>query len=63
MVDIKGIESGDMRKIWEDKGVGYAKGYTKFKISDSVKMWKLIEYCVVYVLHADLENFDAPNFD
>ena len=63
MVEINGIESGDMGGIWEDKGVGYAKGYTKFKISDSVKMWKLIEYCVVYVLHADLENFDTPNFD
>ena len=38
MVEINGIESGDMGGIWEDKGVGYAKGYTKFKISDSVKM-------------------------
>ena len=38
MVNIKGIKSGDMKKIWEDKGVRYAKGYTKFKISDSVKI-------------------------
>ena len=38
MGDIKGIQSGDMRKIWEDKGVKYTKGYTKFKISDSVKI-------------------------
>ena len=37
MVEINGIGSGDMGR-YEDMGVGYTKGYTKFKIGDSVKM-------------------------